>query len=288
MYNHYFLLTIFGLQLTIIGIVEAEESYTQYKNIVFGEVHGVGLIMDIFIPNGWENNGHGIVDVASGAWYSDRDKIQDHRKSQIFELMCRQGFTVFALRPGSITKFTALEMLENLNTGIRWIKKHADDYGIVADELGLMGASAGGHLASLAAVTANDATRVKATAVFFPVTDFLHFGKERIEPISPLIRQLVFPDGINGKSDIEVNDKLSAISPAQLVTEHAPPFLLIHGDADPDVPLQQSEAMVTALKKKNISVELIIKPGGGHPWPTIHEEVAIMADWFLKQLIISE
>ena len=61
--------------------------------------------------------------------------------------------------------------------------------------------------------------------------------------------------------------------------------MLIHGDADPAVPLQQSEVMVEALKNAGVEAKLIVKPGGGHPWPTIHEEVAILADWFDSQLL---
>jgi dipeptidyl aminopeptidase/acylaminoacyl peptidase len=77
---------------------------------------------------------------------------------------------------------------------------------------------------------------------------------------------------------------MTQISPARLVTLHAPPFLLIHGDADPVVPLQQSERMMAALQEKGVPAELIIKRGGGHPWLTIHEEVQVIADWFDKQL----
>jgi dipeptidyl aminopeptidase/acylaminoacyl peptidase len=68
------------------------------------------------------------------------------------------------------------------------------------------------------------------------------------------------------------------------VTSQAPPFLIIHGDADPLVPLAQSEKLLAALKAANVPAELIIKKGGAHPWPTIHEEVQVMADWFDKQL----
>jgi len=281
------LMTLCVFLLAAAKATAADAFYTQHKNIVYGEIHGLALVTDVFVPKDIKKNGHAIVDVASGAWHSDRGKINDHIRSQVFERMCRKGFTVFAVRPGSITKFSAPEMLANLNMAIRWIKKHAEDYEIAPDELGLMGASAGGHLACLAAVTADDATRVKATAVFFPPTDFLKYGEERIDPHSPLIRRLAFPDGIDGKSEEEINAGLAAISPARLITPNAPPFLLIHGDADPAVPLQQSETMVAALKKQNVPVELIIKPGGGHPWPTIHEEVGVMADWFAKQLVAS-
>ena len=192
-------------------------------------------------------------------------------------------------------------MRQNLNHGILWVKDHAKAYEVDPDRLGMMGASAGGHLACLAAVTADDGsskdaqgkstgdTRVKAVAVFFPPTDFLMYGNQPIDPqgnerLSLLVRRLAFPEGITNPTTDEAQRLITQISPARLVSSKAPPFLLIHGDADPLVPLQQSETMVAALKKAGVSAELIVKPGGGHPWPTMHEEMAILADWFDKQL----
>jgi dipeptidyl aminopeptidase/acylaminoacyl peptidase len=165
-----------------------------------------------------------------------------------------------------------------------------------------MGASAGGHLACLAAVTAQDGktdvsngaevtgTRVKAVAVFFPITDFLNYNGNAFDvransDMAKLVRGLAFPQGVADATDSEINQTLRGISPARLVTPQSPPFLLIHGDADPAVPLQQSEMMVAALKQANVPAELIVKHGGGHPWPTIHEEVKLLADWFDKQLL---
>jgi acetyl esterase/lipase len=269
--------------------VAAEEPCVQRQNIVYAERHGVGLLLDVFVPAG-RKNGRGIVDVASGAWHSDRGKIRDHQKAQVFRILCGKGFTVFAVRPGSITKFSAPEMLANLNAGIRWVKEHASEYGIDPRQLGLMGASAGGHLASLAAVTADESTRVKAVAVFFPPTDFLDYGGKQLDQspagrMGELTRALAFPPGqAVGKKPEEITAALTAISPARLVKAGDPPYLTIHGDADPLVPLQQSQRMVDALKAKGVPAELIVKPGGGHPWPTLHEEVAVMADWFMKRL----
>jgi acetyl esterase/lipase len=284
------------------GATAASEKspYVQHQNIVYGEVHGIGLLMDVFVPTG-DTNGLGVIDVMSGAWHSDRGKIRDHDRAQTFNILCGKGYTVFAVRPGSVTKFTALEMLDHLNRGIRWVKSHAADYKVDPDCLGLMGASAGGHLACLAAVTADTqpnssdpdqkvSTSVNAVAVFFPPTDFLNYGGEMTDARSEsgrgkLIRALAFPKGVEGLSDEEIKDALIQISPARLVTPQSPPFLLIHGDADPDVPLQQSQRMLDELKKAGVPAELIVKPGGGHPWPTIHEEVRVLADWFDKQLL---
>jgi acetyl esterase/lipase len=123
-----------------------ESTYVQHENIVYGEVDGIGLLMDVFTPMG-DGNGLGVIDVMSGAWHSDRGKIRDHERAQTFDILCRKGYTVFAIRPGSVTKFSVAEMLENLKRGIRWVKTHAEEYKIDPDRLGLMGASAGGHLA---------------------------------------------------------------------------------------------------------------------------------------------
>jgi acetyl esterase/lipase len=281
----------------------AEEiPFTQRENIVFAESHGVGLLMDVFTPTG-PKNGLGVVDVISGAWYSDRGKLRDHARAQTFHILCRKGYTVFAIRPGSVTKFGVLEMLDNLNGGIRWVKDRSKEYGVDRERLALMGASAGGHLACLSAVTSRaqkpsiwrlgqqtDA-HVKAVAVFFPPTDFLNWDGKAVEVqgngrLSAVVRRLAFPAGLTEPSADEVVQKLTEISPARLVKPGAPPFLIIHGDADPIVPLQQSELMIAALKKVDAPAELIIKKGGGHPWLTLHEEVQIVADWFDKQLAV--
>ncbi len=267
----------------------ADPPYTQTQNIVYAEVHGIGLVLDVFAPTG-KSNGLGLVDVASGSFYSDRGKIEDHRRAQVYDIFCGKGYTVFAVRPGSQSKFTLSEMVDHLKQGVAWVKKHADEYHIDPDRLGIIGASAGGHLASMHAVTADDKTAVKAAGVFFPPTDFLDFSAPKIDAntdlgsVSDRVKKFAYPQGGSPASTSELVEKLTAISPALLVTEKAPPFLIIHGDADPIVPLAQSEKLLAALKEKNVPAELIVKPGGGHPWLTINEEVQVMADWFDKQL----
>ena len=296
----------FALTFTIAFILSysaqaQSHSYVQHENVVYHETDGIGLVMDVFTPKA-EPNGLCIVDVISGAWHSDRGKIRDHERALTFEILCGKGYTVFAVRPGSITKFSVPEMVANVKEGIRWVKAHAGEYKIDPGRLGLMGASAGGHLACLAAVTEESAAaesgssgtitdaRVKAVAVFFPVTDLLDFGGKAADAragdeLSRLARRLAYPNGKGEASEEEIAQTLTAMSPARLVTANAPPFLLIHGDSDSVVPLQQSQLMVAALQKAGVSAELIVKKGGGHPWFTIYEEVKVLADWFDKQLM---
>src|SRR5512140_1155137 len=92
--------------------------YNQKTDVVYGEVHGTGLLMDVFTPKA-KTNGLAIIDVVSGAWHSDRGKIREHTLAQVYTIYCGRGYTVFAIRPGSRTRYTALEMAAHVKTGIR-------------------------------------------------------------------------------------------------------------------------------------------------------------------------
>lgn len=282
-------------------LIDDKTPYVQHENIVYAETDGIGLVMDIFVPKAGAN-GLGIIDIASGAWSSDRGKINDHKQAQMFDIFTRRGYTVFAIRPGSSSKFTVPEMLKHLKQGIRWVKAHSDEYQINPEKLAITGASAGGHLACLGVVTAEEGnpsaknpadrfdTRVKAAAVFFPPTDFMNWGGVKMNPgeakgpVATMLAKLLFSTPIAEKKAEEIEAAVKSISPLHQVTGKEPPFLFVHGDADFVVPLQQSKSMVEVLTKNHVPAELIIKKGGGHPWLTIHEEIGIAADWIDKQL----
>jgi acetyl esterase/lipase len=261
---------------------DTEKPYEQQEDVVVVQSpHGIAITMDIFTPTG-EPNGIGIIDVASGGWSSDRGKIRDHEMAQFYKIFCERGYTVFAIRPGSSSRFSAHDMVEHLESAISEIQKNAKEYGIDADRLSITGASAGGHLASLVAV--RQKVKLVGAGVFFPPTDFLSFGSSSDNPeaVNRFARALAFPRRDADLDADEIKEQLIAISPAHQVTEDAPPFLIIHGDADKVVPLSQSETLLAKLKAKNVPAELIIKEGGGHPWMTIPVEVGKLADWFDK------
>lgn len=271
--------------------VDQDLPYLREENVVYGEVHGTGLLADIFRPKD-KPNGLGIIDVVSGAWYSDRGKLNDHERGQLFNIFTKHGYVVFGMRPGSVSKYDGKELLANVHTAIRWVKANASKYGVDPARLGLIGASAGGHLALLASVTPVDAkpdskkdiehfdSRVKAVSVFFPPTDLTDWDGKKPD-YSRSIGALLFNGGVGSRTPEEIDARAKEISPRYHVNgANLPPYLIFHGDADPIVPLQQSKVFVDAVKAAGGSAELVIKPGGGHPWLTLPEEVAKMADWF--------
>jgi dipeptidyl aminopeptidase/acylaminoacyl peptidase len=77
---------------------------------------------------------------------------------------------------------------------------------------------------------------------------------------------------------------LRAISPVSYVTKDSAPALILHGDADTLVPLQQSELIITKYKKMGAPCELVIKKGAAHGWRGMEDDLDLIADWFDKYL----
>ena len=73
-------------------------------------------------------------------------------------------------------------------------------------------------------------------------------------------------------------------SPIYSVSSDDPPVLIIHGDADKTVPLQQSETIIQKLKEANVPNQFIIKKDGAHGWNNQETEEKFFVDWFDKYL----
>ena len=74
------------------------------------------------------------------------------------------------------------------------------------------------------------------------------------------------------------------ISPLYHVSKDSAPALVIHGDADQLVPIQQAEVIVARLKEAGVPARLIVKKGRAHGWPHLEEDIPTLADWFDKYL----
>jgi acetyl esterase/lipase len=286
--------------------VEGQDPFTQEIDHVYLTIDGKDYFMDIFRPTGENRHeyfkptdggkGLGLIDVIAGGWDTSRDRLEEHKGFKVFSILCARGYTVFALRPGTKGEHIFPEMVSHIKHGIRYIKANAAEYGIDPERIGIMGASAGGHLASLTALTPEPAqpdaddpllrfdTTVAAAGVFFPPTDFLNWDGMGKSDIKERIGEMLFKGGATDKTPEEVDAAAKEYSPLYYANSDAPPFFLLHGDADPVVPLSQSEVLVKALKKKGVSADLLVKEGGTHPWLTMPNEIIVLADWFDKTL----
>jgi len=290
------LVTFLTLEVLLGASAVAQEQDTHYDrtiDAVYATIDGVDFYMDVFVPNGTaapeylgpneKGKGLAIIDVVSGAWSAGRGKLKDHEQARFFSIFTAHGYTLFAIRPGSKGDYDALDMVDHVRHGIRYVKANAEQYGIDPDRIGLTGASAGAHLAALT-VTSQREDTVKALGIFFPPADFLDWEGEPASEVAEVLGGLYFVGGTAGKTEAEVAARAEAVSPARRVTPGLPPLRVYHGDADPLVPLQQSERLVAAWKKAGNEAELIVKKGGGHPWMTIPFEIMDLANWFDEEL----
>src|SRR5206468_1308933 len=99
------------------------------------------LTLDVFKPKK-ESNGLGVILVVSGGWVSSHDGIN---RGFVVPFTDR-GYTVFAVVHGSQPKFTIPEVVGDMKRSVRFIRHHAREYGVDPEQLGISGASAGGHL----------------------------------------------------------------------------------------------------------------------------------------------
>ena len=275
-----------------------KNNYQHFKNIVYAEAHGTGLVMDIFQPVS-SASGTCVVDVISGGWHADRTLLNEHIGFGLVDALCEQGITVFAVSPGSLPLFTGKEMVNHIHAAIRHIKGYAACYDVSPDTLGIMGVSAGGHLAALAALTPQHAasyardpwqhhdSRIKAAALFFPPADLLDYGgvpitEFAIEGLD--LARLLFRGDIRKKSQPEIAECLTALSPARITPVYPPPFLIVQGKKDMVVPWEQAEKLAKTLRDAGGETSLVYNDTGGHLWPGIEKEIAMAADWIKKKL----
>jgi acetyl esterase/lipase len=293
---------IFGFGVASLSPAAETPSYKRTEDVVYGRKYGVALTMDVFTPP--QPNGVGIVFVVSGGWFSAHEAI----RLEFVEPLLERGYTVFAVVHGSQPKFQIPEILEDMHRAVRYIRHHAKDYGIDPDRIGIMGGSAGGHLSLMQGAAGKpgkadapdpvdrESSRVQAVACFFPPTDFLNYGQPGENAIGrgvlkgfrpPFDFEEVDPET---KRFVEITDEAKIeeigkqISPVTHVSPDDPPTLIIHGDADTLVPIQQAQLMVDALTAAGVEAKLVVRPGATHGWATIFDDLALFADWFDEHL----
>ncbi len=292
--------------VAVAAAAAADKAYTRKEDVIYGRKYGTALTMDVFTPT--KNANHAAVIVCiSGGWVSKHDLIQPIFVTEFIH----RGYTTFAVVHGSQPKFTIPECVSDINRAIRYIRAHADEFKIDPNRIGITGASAGGHLSLMAGCCddtcdpkAGDrvdraSSRVQAVACFFPPTDFLNYGKPGIKSLGiepnhkykpPFdFKEVDEATKLFKPVDLETREKICRqMSPVYHVTADDAPTLIIHGDADELVPLQQSELMMDRLKDAGVPHELVVKKGYGHGWATLpFEDSKTVADWFDKYLLAS-
>jgi acetyl esterase/lipase len=259
--------------------------------VVYRQRQGRDLTLDVVRPS--KPNGIGIVLMASGGWKSQAGSF----RPWIAAPLLRRGYTIFAVYHVPQPEATVMEITEEVNRAVRYIRHNAGQYGIDPRRLGVTGGSSGGHLSLMLATRGGpgpaDATdpvdressAIQAVAIFYPVTDLLNLGNSTEN----------LHDGGPPKSFVKAFGPQSTnlavwkvigheMSPIFYVSSNLPPSLIYHGDADTLVPLDQSERFQVEARKQGRIVELVVPHGGKHGWLSMPLDIRRFADWFDRYL----
>lgn len=250
-------------------------------NVVYGMYSGLALLMDIYHPE--QPNGYAVIFILGSGWHAplayNATALKDRAPNNTFvQKLNEAGYIVFAINHRAAPRFRYPAAVEDAQRAVRFVRHHAQRYGIRPDRIGGVGGSSGGHLVSMlgtldgrgnsedpdpvnresaklqcviARAAPSDLAKIKTEAGLSAVTSFVGFS--------------AFGIRLQGTeaATAEIKTYLE-VSPVTHVSADDAPFLLIHGDADSTVPFEQAELMEQALKKAGVEVKLVRIPGGGH------------------------
>jgi len=231
-------------------------------------------VLDILQPNAPSlADRPGVIVFHGGGWV-------EGDKEQVLETYClpfvRRGMVVANVEYRLAKSAAAPAAVNDVLQAARWFQDHAAQYKVDPKRIVAAGDSAGGHLALMTAMTPASAAlgpsiKIAAAIDFFGIADVadqVAGPNERPYAAAWIPEQ---PDRL---------ELARRVSPIAYVRKGLPPLLVLHGDADPVVPYEQSVALVKALKNAGNDAELITVPGGRHEftpdemsklWPQIFQ-----------------
>lgn len=223
------------------------------RNVPYRRVGGRTIKLDVFQPAAAPAPGElrpAILQIHGGAWV-----IGDKREQglPLLKFLAARGWVGFnanyRLSPGA----TWPDHLVDLKHAVAWIREHADDYGIDPGFVAVTGGSAGGHLAAMMALTANDPeyqvgieeadTSIQAAVPFYGVYDFTNRnGTMPAEFVSWFLEPMVMKRFL-----ADDPEAFAKASPLDRVHPGAPPFFIIHGDNDTLAPVEDAREFAKRL-----------------------------------------
>ncbi|GAB3524616.1 alpha/beta hydrolase fold domain-containing protein [Emticicia fontis] len=230
--------------------------------------------LDIYIPANAANTKTDIplvVWVHGGAWMlNDKYADMSYMKKTINAIL-NNGFALASIDYRHSTTAVFPAQIQDCNQALEFLYQHAAQYGYNKNKIALMGFSAGGHLASLLALSHNNQVssfyaanikksfRINAVVDFYGPADFLAMLKPQEEnaPKDAVTTLL-------GASPLDRPDLAKVASPSTYIDKNDPPFLIIHGEKDASVPPTQSKLLSSWLNLNQIRNEVIIVKDAPH------------------------
>ena len=226
------------------------------SDIEYSRVAGAPLMLDAAIPRG-TGPFPAVIIVHGGGWVRGDRRVD---VQPLFQPLMEAGFAWFSISYRLMTDITQFgDAVQDVEAAIRFVKSHAAEYRVNSSRIALIGESAGGQLAAMAAMASSPELRVRAVVALYAPTDLLSLAQG-----SKYVPQWVHDNLQGGPLSRIIAERLKQFSPIEHVQRDTPPFLLIHGTADPLVPFAQSKAMCDRMKDVGACCALYAVAGAGH------------------------
>jgi len=264
------------------SVPNAKPGTAQVKSGNGAEENATPPTLAIYLPAKEKANGTAVI-VCPGGGYSHL--AMDHEGHAVAKRLNEIGITAFVLKyrlPNDQSQVDkSITPLMDAQQSIRMVREQATKYNINPNRIGIMGFSAGGHLASTAGThfTKPVGQNVSATSVrpdfeilIYPVISFsdeLKHGGSR--------------DNLIGKTPAA--EQLSLYSNELQVTAQTPPTFLVHSQDDKVVPVRNSIVFYEACTKQSVPAEMHLYPKGGHGYgmnnkTTKDQWIESLQNWF--------
>jgi len=245
---------------------------TVARDVTYAIMDGRELKMDVYYPKSrgpWK----GLIFIHGGGW-SEGDKSP--------LAVVPPGYLVTSINYRLYPDYRFPAMIEDVKCAIRYLRAHAAEYNLNPTRIGLIGHSAGGHLAALAGLVGPEAG--------WDVGQYLEQSSKVqavIEISGPTDLTRTFPDWVEElKVSVFGVDGLAASSPFTRARNNAPPFLIVHGEADAVVPVEQAHLLHTALARAGARVQKIILRNAGHGLEPVGGKVRPSFQWTITMILL--
>ena len=236
------------------------------KDVEYGKGGGEPLTLNLARPKGEGEPRACVLLIHGGGWAAGRKEVHD---LQIREF-AKRGYVSATVGYRLVPKAVFPAQIEDVKCAVRFLRAHADKYGLDPQRIGAVGFSAGAHLSMMLGVMGKDdglegeggwtdqSSQVQAVVAFFGPTDFVNVD---------------FPDAsrgiverfLGGRRE-EHLDTYRKASPITYVTRGDAPMLLIQGTKDPLVPHDQALRMAEAMTAAGVHGRVDLLIGAGHGW----------------------
>ena len=241
------------------GIHPGEVRHT--TGIQFVAPNGVPLSMDIYRPPK-VGKYPALVVIYGGGWQNGSPK----QNADFSQYMAAQGYTVFAIDYRHAPRYRFPAQLDDVRAALAFIQQHSVEYEADSERIALLGRSAGGHLAMLAAYQP-DALPVRAVVSYYGPFNLAKGYTEPPNP-DPLNVRTILEAFLGGSPD-ELPEQYAKASPVSYVTRRLPPTLLVHGSRDHIVEVRFAQNMYKRLRTSGSTSVLLEIPWAEHSFDAI-------------------